>query len=234
MDQPFLLADSPGEASRLLNKAASLEDIDLTISALKGQVTKVADDLKNSRTRLVNYTEQLVAYRDLDQLESMIMHIERLGEDTLQKQMTSNQLQRLIGAVDRVISLLRKSDNLPSWVAQIDALRQSYEALQGKAEACESVRKMLSRVKDIQGKIGSSLYLESTIGRVEEALSTYTLLMGKKDTHMQLRALFAQIEKGLKRVDELHREIENAAGEFARISPDACPLCDAPMKKGVR
>ena len=51
MDVPFLPAVSQGEAARLLNKAASIDDIDYTISNLRSEYQKISNDIKFNEGR---------------------------------------------------------------------------------------------------------------------------------------------------------------------------------------
>src|SRR5690606_24238588 len=76
MDVPFLLAVSPGEAARLLNKAASIDDIDYTISNLRSEYQKISNNIKFNEGKLKDYEKQIKQYDNLPELEEKLERAE--------------------------------------------------------------------------------------------------------------------------------------------------------------
>jgi len=68
MEPPFLLAASAGEVAQILNKAASIDDIDNTLGGLKRAAGRIARDINYNNEQLTKYTLQLEDYRYLDDL----------------------------------------------------------------------------------------------------------------------------------------------------------------------
>ena len=78
MDAPFLLSSTPGEAARLLNKAASIDAIDQTVAGIKNALQKIDADTKYKERQLEKYQQDIKLYDNLPEIELAIEAVEGL------------------------------------------------------------------------------------------------------------------------------------------------------------
>ena len=67
-----------------LNKAASIDDMDYTISNLRGEYQKVSNNIKFKEGKLKDYEKQIKQYDNLPELEEKLERVEE-AEKELEK-----------------------------------------------------------------------------------------------------------------------------------------------------
>ena len=152
-ETPFLLGKpfwSPGEVAKTLNKAASLEDIDVSTSNLTKGYRKAAQGIESTKNKLEDHKQELEKYKDLPELEKLISELERLEQDrnTLLGQMNAlKRLQeniiRIKGCLERTIDV-RPAEKLLQRAEKINQKRekliQDQERLQNLADSIDQAK----------------------------------------------------------------------------------------------
>ncbi|MFA5048694.1 MAG: AAA family ATPase [Patescibacteria group bacterium] len=82
-DRQYLLFETEGEVARVFNKMVRLDTIDLVLSSVKSKARKASSELKVFEEEQVRLVEELVQYKNLDAVVSLI--------DSTQILETSNQ-----------------------------------------------------------------------------------------------------------------------------------------------
>lgn len=144
MDLPFLLATSPGETAKLLNKAASIDDIDLAISNLKSAYTKLGNSIKFNEGELQEDEEELKQYDDILEIEGKLQQLEGLEGQKREKQESLSKLKVLITNIENIEAELQKTKHVP-------ALLKKYATLQNKHRSLEKKRQTLSQLDRLVG-----------------------------------------------------------------------------------
>ncbi len=165
MDPPFLLSNTPGEAARLLNKAASIDDIDRTISGLKKAHTNITNNIKHDEQALAEYSEQIEQYSNLPEIEKMIKQVECLEEKKTKKCAELKQLENLTERIIVVGEELEESDHVPELLKKLKNIEQIYSSWQNKAEKARSLKWLVTEVKETKEKVARA---ERAIKDIEE------------------------------------------------------------------
>ena len=156
MDVPFLLAVSPGEAARLLNKAASIDDIDYTISNLRSEYQKISNDIKFNEGRLRDYEEKIKEYDNIPVLEEKLEQLEEAEKELERHQQKLEKLTELVAGVKRIHSELEKTKN-------IQQIAQKFEQILSRYNQYEEQRKRLGKLEQVAHKVKiRKAYLKST------------------------------------------------------------------------
>ncbi|HQE50532.1 MAG TPA: AAA family ATPase, partial [Fervidobacterium sp.] len=127
MDVPFLLAVSPGEAARLLNKAASIDDIDYTISNLRGEYQKVSNNIKFNEGKLKDYEKQIKQYDNLPELEEKLERVEEAEKELEKHEQKLAKLTQLVAEVIRIYTELEKTKNIRQMIQKFEQILSRYK-----------------------------------------------------------------------------------------------------------
>jgi DNA repair exonuclease SbcCD ATPase subunit len=144
VDPPFLLSNSPGEAAQVLNKAASIQDIDFLISNLKRGYNRTNRDIKQNENRIGNLNEQLKNYENLPKIERLIAIAEK----------TTKEIEDLKDQKRRLLSITNSMYVIENELKQTENL-QEVEDLLSKAE---EIKNDLEKAREIKRKLETFIY----------------------------------------------------------------------------
>lgn len=229
MDVPFLLADSPGEAARKLNKAASLDDIDHTISTLKSAYTSIGNDLKFNQGKLTEYQKQLRQFENLPDLEDRVQRVEQQEKERQGKQARVVELVRLVSEADRTKSRLQELEHIPVLWQKQEEVQRRFTSLSAKNEALKRLKTAWSQVSTIQEYLVLTTYVEEGLLRVQQTQTGHTELKKREARVENLKRTVKQVRVLAETDRTLQQELEALEQAFHELSPETCPLCGARM-----
>ena len=137
MDSPFLLSLSPGEAAKMLNKAASIDEIDSSIASLRKTLHQINSDAEYNSNELKKYNKEIKQYDNLLELESKITAVEKLFKEKEDLTYRAASLNRLHREVEGLHLQLRS----------LDYLSETIDPIFTAAEGLEMQRKELVKKK---------------------------------------------------------------------------------------
>lgn len=139
---PFLLSASPGEAARMLNKAASLDEIDRTIANLRKSLQETNRRLEYNTKQKERLEEELQEYANLAYLEEQVLELESIEEEYQEKKKSTESLSKLVSNVRKVSEDLSKLDHVPALIKRcedVDKLHERLETVTTDANALEGI-----------------------------------------------------------------------------------------------
>ncbi len=165
MDSPFLLSNTPGEAARLLNKAASIDDIDKTISGLRKSHATITRTIKYDEESFLNYSEQIKQYANLPEIEKMVKQVEELEKKRVQKVTDLDRLEELTHNIEFVQKELEESDHVPELLKKCQSAEQIYISWKSLSEKTQALKRLLSQIQQTEEKADRT---EKTIISIEQ------------------------------------------------------------------
>jgi len=129
IDPPFLLANTPGEVAQLLNKAASIDDIDKAMSNLKSYYNETKRSKTYLEKQIIDIQEELQQYDNLPELEKLVDVFEHMVREA---EMYIGQYDRLSELVDRIYSVqneLSKFKDVDNYLSLLKEALTSLEEL---------------------------------------------------------------------------------------------------------
>jgi exonuclease SbcC len=230
MDMPFLLANSPGEAARLLNQAASIDEIDVALSGLKKAHDQIARTIKYDEEKLQTHQANMGQYENIPKLEKKIEKAERLDADRTNKQAILGILRQRISALTRILVLLDETEQIPQISRKYDVAEGLNINLQQKQESRNRLAKLCSRVKYINEEL-------KTTENIDEAIQLHTDISGlkiKRDRAARdltsIKSLIAQMSNAELNLVHIDSTIQDAEQEYQELMPDICPLCGSEVE----
>lgn len=229
MDPYFLLSDSPGEAAKQLNKAASLDDIDFTISSLKSSKERLDRDIKFGEGELSDKQKQMGQFNNLPSLDSQLQELEGLE---VRRQSASEGVLNLKGLTDnvrRVTLELKKVDYIPALQKRYETLQEKYDNYTTLFSRHSGLKEVTTRAGEIQGYLAGTEYVDEVLIKIRKLLNDYQELQDKlvgRDALHQAHLSAVHAHESIKTLDRVITQLE---GEFRDLSPDTCPLCGNEM-----
>ena len=135
-EPPFLLYESPGEAARILNRAASIQIIDHTIRNIGRKIDAARREKNACQNQITDKKEALKAYANLPKAEEEIELLEKWENQKHALARQSVSLTKLIrqiqvvekGLANPIFSKLKECEKLVQEVEQLNSVRTAQTA----------------------------------------------------------------------------------------------------------
>ena len=231
MDVPFLLAVSPGEAARLLNKAASIDDIDYTISNLRGEYQKVSNNIKFNEGKLKDYEEEIKEYDNIPILEEKLEQLEEAEKELERHQQKLEKLTELVAGVRRIQTELEKTKNIQQIAQKFERILSRYKEYEEQRKRLEKLEQVAHKVKIRKAYLKSNQYIDDCFTLVQKTDDEYQKYQTKQQTLAKLKRLIGSVTSLNQSIQRIEREISQLEKEFRKLCPDECPLCGAKISR---
>ena len=230
-EPPFLLFSTPGEVARMLNKAASIDDIDKAISGLKSSLNRVNVDITHNEKQLKTFTEEIEEYENLPEIETRVEKVEGLEEQRESAGGQKADLQRLSARVRWVEEALLETNHIPQALTRLEGSEKQYSDYQTQEIQHQKLNRLVARIKDIEEEIEQTKDVEEALLRAGKVDEEITSLKESKEKDAILRRVTDSLRRTSSSIAQLDIEIERLSKEYDRIAPETCPLCGAKMRK---
>jgi len=232
MDVPFLLAVSPGEAARLLNKAASIDDIDYTISNLRGEYQKISNNIKFNEGKLKDYEKQIKHYDNLPELEEKLGRVEEVEKELEKHEQKLGKLTQLVAEVIRIHSELEKTKNIQQITQKFEQILSGYNDYEEQRKRLDKLEQVAHKVKIRKAYLKSTQYIDDCFTLVQKTYyEEYQKYQTKQQTLFKLKRIVGNMTTLNQSIQRIEREISQLEKEFRKLCPDECPLCGSKIRK---
>jgi hypothetical protein len=232
MDAPFLLADSPGEVAKILNKIVNLEEIDRALFNASKKIRSIETDYKLDTTRVENVKKELSKYDYLEEMEFAISLVEE----------NQTKLMELIAKIDLARELVSQSDTIYEDLQELNDVLALEPTINELMEKMGMYWKTIEVMDEYAGLLDNIEIFELKKAKVEKYLTMETVvkdLLNKCDEHESLGIVIKDLREALDIfklndtvVKRLDKEIKKDEKEFHTRMGKNCPLCgQALMRK---
>lgn len=231
MDVPFLLAVSPGEAARMLNKAASIDDIDYTISNLRGEYQKISNNVKFNEGKLKDYEEKIKEYDNIPILEEKLERVENTEKELEKQEQMLVKLSQLVSDIRRIHTELEKTKNIPQTIQKFEQILSRYKEYGEQRKRLDQLEQFAHKVKIRKAYLKSTQYIDDCFTLVEKTYDEYQKYQTKQQALVKLKRLIGSVIALNQSVQRIEQEISLLEKEFKRLCPEECLLCGARIRK---
>lgn len=231
MDVPFLLAVSPGEAARLLNKAASIDDIDYTLSNLRSEYQKISNNIKFNEGKLKDYEEKIKEYDNIPILEEKLERVEEAEKELEKHEQKLAKLTQLVAGVIRIHTELEKTKNIQQITQKFEQILSRYKEYEEQRKRLGKLEQIAQKVKARREYLKSTQYVEDCLALVQKVYDEYREYQTKQQTLFKLKRLIGSVIALNQSIQRIEQEISLLEKEFRKLCPDECPLCGAKIRK---
>jgi hypothetical protein len=152
-EPPFLLKEtSGGEIARILNKAASLDDIDLSISNLTKGLKDATRRIQMDEEQLEDQENQLAEYPDLKLIETKIEEIENFEKCQSILLKKKSKLLSLSRSIDDISDQLKETEHLEEIEKRLPELKRLQKERDKKMErlkALEQWQRNMTKLENV-------------------------------------------------------------------------------------
>jgi len=233
MDSPFLLAISPGEAARMLNKAASIDDIDYTVSGIKKSLNKLNSSIQHNEQQLAEYQEQMRQYENLPEVEQAVKQAEESERVMMNALDALRQLEDKAYRLTELVEELELTRHVPELLEKCRAAEKLNQAHQEKAEKHRQLYKATVRLKSIQSSLRHTAGVDQASPILNNAIEQQNTLKKLYGHRASLQNLANMITNTTKQIGKLDKQLIAVEQEFHKLAPDTCPLCGNEMERGA-
>lgn len=234
MDSPFLLSHTPGEAARMLNKAASIDDIDIAISGISGSLTRINNNIKYKEKQLAEYKDKIKQYENLSNIEELVSAAEALEKQKEILIQHKRELSLVYSKVDRVQQGLKESEHIPELLEDVLAVEKEFNTYQEQLTENELICKISQRIKNIHNLLKKTENVEKAINTVNEIITQDKELKEKQNQIYALEKITNRIIRNQSAIDKMDKEIKHMEEIYKNNMPDTCPLCESQISREGR
>lgn len=234
MDAPFLMASSPGEVAQLLNRAASIDDIDRVVGGLKRSAAQIGRDTNYNKEQLLKFELQVQQFGYLDDLEVIVSEAEKALQEWDKLKQDARHLSDSILALQSLEQGLQRSAHVLDASPLVDEafdLNETYQDLQKRNLVLQELTDDLIRVQEgldqTAGVDDASTFMQAA----EQAHAAMNTIMAQRANLWKLLERCSCLEESIDQLEE--KTIVRLEKEYAELAPDTCPLCGNKMSKGV-
>lgn len=152
MDPDFLLSHTPGEAARILNKAAAIDEIDTTISGISKALYQINSRIRYKEKQVKEYEQETNQYRNLPEIETKIQQAEELEILKQNQNRKLTELRGILFRIQRVEFTLERTKHLPKvidMVIKVELGLQTYKEINNQYIGLERIIAKTNRIYSI-------------------------------------------------------------------------------------
>ena len=176
-DVPFLLAETPGEASRYLNALAGLECVDEILSIAKRKVAETTDQVNEAAEAVESLGKSVKSY-------GWVKEAEDLYEKARSEQPRIERLTRMRDALARSIEdyrAIKDYPEIPEWLVtgdrtdKIHSLEQNLVVVKNYVETCKTLARISPALDGINALVEPKKpeYDESDVASLTDSIRSY-------------------------------------------------------------
>jgi exonuclease SbcC len=229
-DQPFLLYNTPGEAARMLNRAASIDDIDVARDGIAKSLNRINAGMKYDEKQLKENSQKMEQYADLPEIEKRIENAEKLEVQRAKISGRTASLKRVVSRAGQVEYELGKSEYVSAALEKTASVEKAINTYQTEKAKSQQLIRLVKRAKEIQKYLKQTEGTEKALQRVEKLGKKLTQSVEARWQRMALKRLASQGRSITETINSLNREIQKLEKEYDAIAPETCPLCGSKMR----
>jgi len=152
MDPDFLLSQTPGEAARILNKAAAIDEIDTTVSGISKALYQINSGIRYKEKQVKEYEQETNQYRNLPEIETKIQQAEELEILKQNQNRKLTELRGILFRIQRVEFTLERTKHLPKvidMVIKVELGLQTYKEINNQYIGLERIIAKTNRIYSI-------------------------------------------------------------------------------------
>jgi len=230
MDMPFLLASTPGEAARMLNQAASIEDIDLVLSAVKTAHDQIRRGLDSNQSQLDSHQTAMKQYQNIPEIESKIVVVEEKTSEYNHKVIELARLVEVISTLEWATFQLAKKQYVEEAESKYTVAYEQNQSLQQKTQSKIRLDKLVSRIIQIHRELKSTDHIDEALEKINQAKELQRKVGSIQSTIKSLSGLVNQLARTQSLLSQTNSYLQKAEQEYNELMPDICPLCGSEVR----
>lgn len=232
-DSAFLLSNTPGEAARLLNKAANIDDIDKALSTLLSEQSKINTALRYHTGMLESEIDKSRKFDNLSDIEVLLVKVEQKQAETQASQVCIQDLTRLTSQINQTNTLLEETEHIPDLMKQLNTLMNWYSGCCVKESKMQELRRLVSSIKSINAYLSETTYIPAALKQWDAVNTLYEHRTALHSRHYSLSSRVDEIQILNNDLRILDEEIAALETQFKQLAPDQCPLCGSEWSGGI-
>jgi len=222
----FLINESPGKRSKLLNEVAGLQEMDSCLKITSSEIRSINSNIENKKEQIENFEKELKKLKWVKSADVQLEKLQKQEREIKEKEEKHLYIINLINSISKFKNRksMLLSDEFISSLQKIIKTRNSIEKLESHYE---KIRKIIEKITNLKERAESIVIisvknLEKEQNDVNSTQNRFDLIQDiieeiefKKTQHMQIKS---EIEKTEKRIKK----------ELKKMG--VCPICKTKME----
>jgi len=230
-EPPFLLSLSPGEAAKVLNRAASIDDIDHTVSALRRTKMRLDQDIQYADKDILKYSNELQTYDMLEAVELWITSLEDDERLAQQLKASRDRLESLVLDTHRMsirLDSFPDLDTVNTKLNRVTLLLDKYRTATQSFSVREGIIQNLEDIAIRSTRIGNTNKADTCLTTATTGIDMLRRFTSQKASLSKLLDEVEQLDYDWKYLD---RNIKKLEQSYHKLMPSECPLCGSPIQE---
>lgn len=216
---PFLLSASPGEAARMLNKAASLDEIDKTIANLRKSLQETNRQLEYNTKQKEGLEEELKEYANLAYLEERVLELESIEDEYQERKSSTESLSKIVSNVRKVSEDLSKLDHVPALIKRCKDVDELHERLEIVTDGANTLEGIIRQVEVAERDLEKTDKVPELLEELDAITDQHQDYKGRKSRLLTLMRTVRRIKTAQASLDKVQvLETAEAADGFVETA----------------
>jgi len=145
-DPYFLLSETPGEAAKILNKAASIDEIDLVTSELRRGYNQLNSKISHQEEELEGMREEIKKFANLPKIEEEVGELEEIAGEIQKREELLNTLCQTAQRYNRIKREIEQEVYLDEVEEEVTKVEKRFRKFQERMEYYTKLKSLRDKI----------------------------------------------------------------------------------------
>lgn len=224
-DKPFLLSESSGEVSRVLNKIIDLQGIETALSNIEKIKRNYKNKKENYKKNIEKIEKDIERYNFLSEFEIKLNDLIEKEKNYNKKLKNYEFIRDLLEKIRDLLKKISKIKTILNYEHNINSLIEKNKKTDSKKEQKYKLEKFIYSIKKINNTINQFNFLISFENKIKKLNEINKIIINKNEKNNKLKYIINLFLKTDKEIKKIQKKIKEDSIEYDQLFGDKCPLC---------
>lgn len=149
LDSPFVISESPGKITKIINSITKIDDVDKWIKKLNSIIRDTDKDLKEKRIELKDIKKQLSQLKDLNVIGKQIKELNKTERDISKLEIEYDNIEQLLKDINDHENKIKRLNNKLKIEKDYDKLQKINDQIEECYDTIDIINEIIGIKKNI-------------------------------------------------------------------------------------
>ncbi|MBN2570516.1 MAG: AAA family ATPase [Ignavibacteriales bacterium] len=229
LDAPFLISKSPGEVASYFNRIAHLDQIDVALKTIQGQVRQLSSEITSDEKRVTSLEKEFKGYVYLDQFEIDLEELEKDQAYLTQLYNNMNQIMQVIETITATDNEIERLKHFLELDKEVNLLCQMWESKIHLENTLEELHHDIIFLSKLDRMITYQQVQQKLTTPVNNLLKMYESKHKCKEDYDDLTSKWTELAKIHSKIIQAKKYLDTLNHKLDSL--DVCPFCGSIINK---
>jgi len=229
LDQPFLLAETPGAVASHFNKVARLDKIDTSTQSINSSIRSINQEVEAGEKQAIAFKEDLKQFEHVEKAEIELEVLEEMEKKLKTAINARERLDTLVSNITEVAFLIKEEAKILKVEPTLNQIFEYKDQVKDLDTKCDKIYGIITSWYNLKDKIEyykQTLLLEEPVLELLELYKERTIVVDRQKSLVELLSSLTKVKGQIKQATFVHLRL---AEKYKEMFPEVCPLCGLPV-----